>query len=43
MAAFPVSNVGVVSSDQLALRAAPLAAVRTDIERYLRWLQEARR
>jgi site-specific recombinase XerD len=76
MAAYPVSDVGVVSSDQLVLRAAvaaylgryrgqtrlhtnsdlriflrwcdeqnllPLSAVRTDIERYVRWLQEVRR
>jgi integrase/recombinase XerD len=76
MAAFPLSDAGVVSSDQLVLRAAitaylgryrgqtrlhtdsdlriflrwcqiqdlePLAAVRTDIERYVRWLQEVRR
>jgi integrase len=75
MTAFPVSAAGVVSSDQLVLRAAvaaylgryrgqtrfhtnsdiriylrwcdeqslrPLAAVRTDIERYVRWLQDAR-
>jgi site-specific recombinase XerD len=76
MAAFPISDAGVVSSDQLALPAAvaaylgryrgqtrlhtdsdlriflrwcdeqslrPLAAVRTDIERYVRWLQDVRR
>jgi integrase/recombinase XerD len=76
MAAFPVPDVGVVSSDHLVLRAAvaaylgryrgqtrlhtnsdlriflrwcdeqnlpPLDAVRTDIERYVRWLQEVRR
>jgi integrase/recombinase XerD len=76
MAIFPVSVVGVASSDHLVLRAAvaaylgryrgqtrlhtnsdlriflrwcdeqtlaPLAAVRTDIERYVRWLQEVRR
>jgi integrase/recombinase XerD len=76
MAAFPISDAGVASSDQLVLRAAvaaylgryrgqtrlhthsdlriflrwcdeqdlePLAAVRTDIERYVRWLQEVRR
>src|SRR5690349_6865901 len=75
MAAFPVSDAGVVSSDQLVLRAAVAAylgryrdrtrlhtnsdlgiflrwcdeqdleplAVRTDIERYVRWLQEVRR
>jgi integrase/recombinase XerD len=75
MAAFPVSDASVVSSDQLVLRAAvaaylgryrgqtrlhtnsdlriflrwcdeqdlePLAAVRTDVERYVRWLQEVR-
>ena len=76
MAAFPVPDAGVVSSDQLVLRAAtaaylgryrgqtrvhaesdlriflrwctdqgidPLAAVRVDIERYVRWLQDVRR
>ncbi|WP_204003761.1 site-specific integrase [Virgisporangium aurantiacum] len=76
MAAYPVSDAGVVSSDQLVLRAAvaaylgryrgqtrlhtnsdlriflrwceeqslePLAAVRTDVERYVRWLQDIRR
>lgn len=76
MAAFPISDAGVVSSDQLALRAAvaaylgryrgqtrlhtdsdlriflrwcdeqslrPLTAVRTDIERYVRLLQDVRR
>ena len=76
MAAFPGSDAGVVSSDQLVLRAAiaaylgrcrgqtrlhtesdlriflrwcaergldPLAAVRVDIERYVRWLQDVRR
>jgi integrase/recombinase XerD len=76
MAAIPVPDAGVASSDQLVLRAAvaaylgryrgqtrlhtnsdlriflrwcygqdlePLAAVRTDVERYVRWLQEVRR